>query len=225
MKFIAALILVLSAMQGITAPSSKWVQKDDPNLPMVLLIGDGISIGYTTYVRQELNGKANLHRTREDSGSSTNVLASLERWLGTNKWDVIYFNCGLSDLKLVDETNHVATVEEYEQNLEQIAQQLNKTGAKLIWASSTPVPAVKMKIPRKSQDVPIYNATAKKVMDKHKIPICDLYSFILPNVATLQMPNNIYFNVEGNEALGKEAARLILQLLPPLKSAQGGPAK
>ena len=36
--------------------------EDDPKLPRVLLIGDSISIGYTTGVRKELKGRANVHR-------------------------------------------------------------------------------------------------------------------------------------------------------------------
>ena len=74
---------------------------DDPRLPRVLLVGDSISIGYTLPVRNLLQGKANVHRIPENGGPTTNGLAKLSAWLGNGKWDVIHFNFGLHDLKLI----------------------------------------------------------------------------------------------------------------------------
>ena len=74
---------------------------DDPKLPRVLLIGDSISMGYTVPVRNLLKGKANVHRIMENGGPTTNGLAKIKLWLGNSKWDVIHFNFGLHDLKLV----------------------------------------------------------------------------------------------------------------------------
>jgi lysophospholipase L1-like esterase len=189
--------------------SAKDAPKDDPKLPRVLLIGDSISIDYTTYVRQALNGKVNLHRTRENAGSTTNGLANLKSWLGKDKWDLIYFNFGLHDLRSVGEKGHVASLEEYEKNLEQIVEGLKKTGAKLIWASTTPVPNGKVTPPRRSEDVPLYNAAAKKVMDKNGVQVHDLYSLALPNLEKWQLKNNVHFKVEGYEAIGSEVAKRI----------------
>ncbi len=213
MKWIPFLLFVgVAAMAPATLHagiSPKTAPKDDPKLPRVLLIGDSISIDYTTYVRQALNGKVNLHRTRDNAGSTTNGLARLTEWLGDGKWNVIYFNFGLHDLKLVGENGHVASLEEYEKNLDQIVQALKKTGAKLIWASTTPVPNAKVTPPRRSEDVPLYNAVAKKVMDKNGVSVHDLYAFALPTLSKFQVKNNVHFNVEGYEALGKEVANRI----------------
>ena len=38
--------------------------KDDPSLPNVLLLGDSISIGYHTAVREACAGKANVFRPK-----------------------------------------------------------------------------------------------------------------------------------------------------------------
>lgn len=75
---------------------------DDPKLPRVLLIGDSISIGYTVPVREQLAGKANVHRILTNGGPTSNGVANLAKWLGTGKWDVIHFNWGLHDLKYMD---------------------------------------------------------------------------------------------------------------------------
>ena len=76
--------------------------QDVVGLPRVLLIGDSISIDYTLPVRERLAGKANVYRIPENGGCTTNGLAKLNVWLGTQRWDVIHFNWGLHDLKLMD---------------------------------------------------------------------------------------------------------------------------
>ena len=74
--------------------------KDDPKLPRVLIIGDSISIGYTSPTRKLLAGKANVHRIPENGGPSDNGTKKIKQWLGDSKWDVIHFNWGLHDIKL-----------------------------------------------------------------------------------------------------------------------------
>ena len=114
--------------------------KDDPALPRVLLLGDSISIGYTLAVRDELKGKANVHRPAANCGPTIRGLESIDAWLGDGKWDVIHFNWGLHDLKFMDDGKRQVPLDEYEKNLTELVKRLKKTGAKLIWCSTTPVP-------------------------------------------------------------------------------------
>ncbi|MFZ9091927.1 MAG: SGNH/GDSL hydrolase family protein, partial [Planctomycetaceae bacterium] len=141
-----------------TAPSRKKANPamapvvDTPGLPRVLLIGDSISIGYTVPVRTLLQGKANVHRPLTNCGPTSKGLAEIEQWLGDGKWDLIHFNWGLHDLKylgpnggnLADPaaTDSVQQVPpaEYEKNLRLLVERLKKTGAKLVWRTTTPVP-------------------------------------------------------------------------------------
>ena len=44
-------------------------------------------------------------------------------------------------------------LDEYEKNLRELVKQLKATEAKLIWASTTPVPEGKVNPPRKNSDV------------------------------------------------------------------------
>ncbi|MEI9898736.1 MAG: SGNH/GDSL hydrolase family protein [Chthoniobacter sp.] len=116
----------------------------------MLLIGDSISIGYTIPTREALKGVANVHRIPTNGSSSDVGLKNLDKWLATDgadkKWDVIHFNWGLHDLKhwkdgKMDPTGpQVNPVEQYEKNLQEIVARLKKTGAKLIFATTTPVP-------------------------------------------------------------------------------------
>ena len=76
--------------------------QDVAGLPRILLIGDSISIGYTLPVRKQLEGKANVHRITINGGPTANGVANLGKWLGPAKWDVIHFNFGLHDLKIME---------------------------------------------------------------------------------------------------------------------------
>src|SRR5262249_16716821 len=183
--------------------------KDDPRLPRVLLIGDSISIGYTVPVRELLKGKANVHRIPDNGGPTTNGIKNLESWLGEDKWDVIHFNWGLHDIKLDRDGKHQVAIEDYEKNLFTLVGKLKATGARLIWASTTPVPEGKLSPLRKPGDEVAYNAAAKKLMDKYELTINDLHSFALPRLKEIQLPANVHFSNDGSKILAKRVAESI----------------
>lgn len=185
---------------------------DDPKLPRVMLIGDSISIGYTLSVREALAGKANVHRPADNCGPTTRGLERLDQWLGNGRWDLIHFNWGLHDLRNADGKPQVA-LPDYEKNLTELVARLKRTGAKLVWCSTTPVPegCQPMRLP---EDVPRYNAVAAKIMQANQIPIDDLYSFALPRLAQIQLPKNVHFTPDGSKVLGTEVARQIEKYLP-----------
>jgi len=183
---------------------------DDPDLPRVLLIGDSISIGYTGPVRKVLAGKANVHRIPENAGDTSRGLEKLDIWLGDGKWDVIHVNWGLHDLKRMKEGKldssgeQVNPPEQYRENLEKLVKRLKKTGAKLIWASTTPVPEGAGG--RTKGDEVRYNEIAAGVMKENGIPVDDLYSFAIARLDQIQLPQNVHFTEEGSEALGRKVA-------------------
>ena len=182
------------------------------DLPRVLLLGDSITVGYTRAVREKLEQKAIVDRCAIGGGSTRDGLARLEACLGEKRWSVIHFNWGLNDLEREKDKLRVPT-EQYQPNLEQLVKQLRKTGAKLIWATTTPVPSGKVNSPRVATDVPLYNAVAKQVMDENGIPINDLYSFCLPRLEAIQLKGDVHFSETGCRVLGEEVAEKILKLL------------
>jgi len=181
--------------------------KDAPDLPRVLLLGDSISIGYTVAVREALDGKANVHRPKANCGPTIRGLESIDDWLGDGDWDVIHFNWGLHDLKMID-GKHQVPIDEYEKNLTKLVERLEKTGAALVWCSTTPVPKG-CSPPRTNEDVLAYNAVAKKIMDARGIAIDDLYTFALPKLAEIQRPANVHFTPEGSRVLAEQVGAAI----------------
>lgn len=197
---------------------------DTPGLPRVLLIGDSISMGYTLDVRAKLAGKANVHRPLENCGDTARGVASIDKWLGTGKWDVIHFNFGLHDLKYLDAAGQLAapakgkqvhSLAEYEANLRKIVARLKQTGAKLIWAATTPVPGGSTG--RVEDDAIRYNAVAARVMREQGVAINDLHAFVKPRQAQLQRPANVHFSTEGSAQLAEVVVGAITPLLPPRK--------
>lgn len=189
---------------------------DDPRLPRVLLIGDSISMGYTLEVRANLAGKANVHRPGQNCGDTRRGLTMLDAWLGSGRWDVIHFNFGLHDLKYLDENGkyvppekgrQVANLAQYEENLGNLVTRLKRTGAKLIFATTTPVPAGTSG--RVENDEISYNAVAVKVMKQHGVELNDLHALVKPRQSHVQRPRNVHFTQEGYTVMAEAVTKKI----------------
>ncbi len=198
--------------------------QDVEGLPRVLLIGDSISIGYTLGVREALKGKANVHRPPTNCGPTTKGLEEIDQWLGDKKWDVIHFNWGLHDLKYLgpkgqnlqdpkDPKNHQQVPpEDYEKNLRKLVERLQKTGAKLIWRNTTPVPEGSKG--RVAGDAAKYNEIAAKVMKENDIPTHDVFLLVKPKMAELMLPKgNVHFTKQGSQAIADDVAAEILKAI------------
>ncbi|MBW8035325.1 MAG: alpha/beta hydrolase fold domain-containing protein [Planctomycetes bacterium] len=214
--------------------------ENDPDLKNVLIYGDSISMGYTQKVRSELEGKANVYRIHCSGGNSSSFIDKMTAMHKVMRdknieghwsfdWDVIHFNIGLHDLKHFTasgkhgEKNRkpAVSIDEYAENLKDIASYLNKLApkAKLIFATTTPVP----KSPRRSRfagDALKYNKVALKVLkDYPQIGINDLYRFTKPNQPKWwSKPGNVHFTEEGYNAQGSQVARIILESLDRKKN-------
>jgi arylsulfatase A-like enzyme/lysophospholipase L1-like esterase len=223
LTLVAALLFApLAALHG-TEPAARARRAPDPalapikdvaGLPRVLLIGDSVSMGYTVQTRELLHGEANVHRPPTNCSSSGNGIAHLKSWLGDTKWDVIHFNFGLHDAKLPPEGERHAPLDVYEKNLRELVKQMRATGAKLIFATTTPVPNGGFLRPtRRFGSVDQYNAVALEVMRDMDVVIDDLNAAIAPHVATMQRPNDVHFSDEGSALLAESVAASIVAAL------------
>jgi len=222
----AVLALSLGSV-ACTAPSARTVSEPF----RVLLLGDSISIGYDQPVRKLLVGRATVVRPTLENGKAENCAGTtkgvehIERWLaiGGGGWDVIHFNFGLHDLKRVhpetgrgsNRADHPpqAGLTVYVSQLLQITNRLKDTGARIIFATTTPVPAGGVRPHRDPEDVLRYNSAAVDVMNALEIPVNDLYAFALPRLDAIQRPVNVHFTEEGSRALGEQVVRALEQAL------------
>ena len=192
--------------RSVAGKANAWdFVQDDPRLPRVLLIGDSVSRGYTQATQKFLTGKANVHRAPENCGGTSRGLSKIEVWLGDGKWDVIHFNFGIHDRN--------TKIADYTQRLEKLVARLQKTGAKLIWASTTPIPD-DAKEKQVAATIVERNQAAAEVMKKHNIPVDDLFAAVSPKVGEYQLPPpNVHFKQEGYEFMGKQVGAAIAAVL------------
>jgi len=192
----------------LAGKSTAWdFVKDDPALPRVLLIGDSISRGYTLAVRKQLAGKANVHRAPTNCGSSVNGVEKLDIWLGQGKWDVIHFNFGIHDVQ------KSIPMDTYLKNLEVIVGRLKATGAKVVFATTTPIQEDLTKKQNPATAVIERNKAAMEIMKKNDVPVDDLFTAITPKLAEYQNIKDVHFKEEGYDYLGKAVADSITPLI------------
>jgi acyl-CoA thioesterase-1 len=187
--------------------------EDKPGLPRVLIIGDSISMGYTLPVRRVLEGKANVHRIPQNGGPTSNGIKNIEKWLGSGKWDVIHFNWGIHDLKFMPDGKRQVEAADYEANLRTLIARMKKSGAKLIWAMTTPIPDGELVPSRRFGKVADYNAIAASVMIENDIVINDLNAWITPKLAEMQKPHDVHYLDSGSDYLAQKVAAEIQKAL------------
>lgn len=216
--------VALSADAGAEGAPSSGASAE--SLSRVLLLGDSISIGYTPFVRELLGAEAVVVRPTLANGQPENCAGTnkgvecIERWLALEggDWDVIHFNFGLHDLKRVQpesgrnsddpEDPRQAEPERYETQLGFISAALAASGARLVFATTTPVPEG-VHPHRDPEDVPRYNAIARRAVRAHVLAIDDLYEFALPRLQELQRPLDVHFGEAGSRALAEQVAASI----------------
>ena len=200
-KCLGGFYLPLHKADKVAGKSNAWdFVQDKPGLPRILLIGDSVSRGYTQAVRKVLDGKVNVHRAPENCGPTANGLKKIEIWLGDGKWDVIHFNFGIHDRN--------TALEDYQARLEQLVERMAKPGAKLVWATTTPIPNDPAKH-QSSESIVERNKAAVAIMQKHGVSTDDLFTAITPRLESLQNPNDVHFNGAGYDFLGEQVAASI----------------
>jgi len=222
----AAMFLVVATMMGVSDASAarKTGTEQGKPLPRVLLIGDSICGGYYRRVQKLLAGKAIVVKQPGNAQHTWTGLKKLDEWLGDGKWDVIHFNWGLWDLAYrnqdsknfghLDKVNGKLTTSlaDYEKNLRALVARLKKTGAVLVWASTTPVPEGEPG--RIKGDDLKYNAVAAKIMAENGIAIDDLHA----EVIRLGRPKSN--NVHDTGDLAPKVAESILAALASRPAAK-----
>lgn len=225
-------ITVISASTFLFATVSNGAEKNSlvteeqrtAKLHNVLIIGDSISMGYTSAVRKLLRGTANVHRSEVNNRDTRLGLKHLNEWLGQTQWDVIHFNWGLHDLchRNPDSTapghrdkihgSISVPIDEYKLNLESLVLQLLSTEAVLIWANTTIVP--QGEIGRISGDELRYNRAASDIMERYKITTNDLFTLTSKlDKSLFKGPGDVHYTKDGYDVIAAQVSEHIRRVL------------
>ena len=191
--------------------------QDDRGKPRVLVIGDSISIGYTTRVRRLLVDQASVHRPATNCRWSAYGAEHIDEWLGDGHWDVIHFNFGLWDWYGWSQ-DVKATPATYASSLDSIVRQMKKTNATIIFGVTTPPcigPENKVRLVISPERAEEFNRAAVAVMQRHNVQINDLYAALADRREELQKgENDVHYTEAGRDVLAQLVASAIQQSLP-----------
>ena len=164
----------------------------------VLLLGDSIRLGYQPLVAEALRGEAEVVGP-EDNGR----FAKYTLW-GVNGWlrefgppAVVHWNNGLWDL------NHEAPMVEaltplgeYLETLRRTLCELQRIGAAIVFATTTPVPVDA--IGRSNAEIDLYNEAASALMARLGVAVNDLNAVLRQDLATCIDEDRLHLSDEGN---------------------------
>jgi lysophospholipase L1-like esterase len=215
MKTLLILALTANALNAqspaIHREGTEWTDVWLPNtnahdLPRVLLIGDSITRAYFTAVESNLKGKAYVARiaTSKAVGDPA-LLTELAAFLPEARFDVIHFNVGMHGWDY--------TEDDYRKYFPDMVAAIRKyaPGAKLVWATTTPVRKDREKGATNAR-IEVRNAIVKELAAAQRIPVDDLHAAIAAHVE--MHSDDIHFNKEGSALLADQVAAEISKLLP-----------
>ncbi|MDQ2731414.1 MAG: SGNH/GDSL hydrolase family protein [Armatimonadota bacterium] len=178
-------------------------------LPRVLLIGDSITRAYYSQVETALKGKAYVARlaTSKSVGDPA-LLGEVALVLDQCKFDVVHFNNGMHGWGY--------TEAEYQKAFPGFVEIIQKhaPGAKLIWATTTPVRVANNvnQVDGRTERVKARNAIAAEIVGKSALPIDDIFSLV-ENHPEYYSSDGVHSNEKGVEAEAAQVAATILKQL------------
>ncbi len=178
-----------------------------PALPLVLLIGDSITVRYASEVGAALKDKAyvSVLGTSKAVGDPA-LLDEIKLVLRQNVYSVIHFNYGLH-----------GGIEGYRKGFADVLATLQRyaPSAKLVWATTTPC---QQKDDAPDKGVIERNQIAAPHIAKAGLVVDDLYTLVANHPKKLWDGGGVHYSAEGTALQSKQVAQVITPLLPvPVK--------
>ncbi len=194
--------------------STEWIvsyayNANDEKLPRVLLVGDSICNGYHPFVRTELAGTANIaFFATSKCVTDKSYLRSLAFFLDEYKYAVIHFNNGLHSL--------TTDPKEWEAGLRASIKLIKEkgNGAKIYWASSTP-----LKDQEKTEKAKALNEIAARVMAEEGVPTDDLFALMDPLDRNASWSDTYHFKDDAKKIQAKAVADCVRSALGAKKAS------
>lgn len=169
----------------------------------VLLLGDSIRLSYQGAVKLLLAGRAEVVGPSENCRHAAFTLDNLDKWLAeVGPPDVVHWNNGLHDVgHNPTRSPHQFSLDAYTENLRRVRARLRRSGAAIVWATTTPVhPASTFNDDDWSWDneeIVWYNATVRELMESDDVKVNDLHSLVAADPDGLLSGDRIHLSAEG----------------------------
>ena len=159
-----------------------------------------------------------------NGGDSSRVLGFVQKQEEEeffSNYDILLFNCGLHDIKRHPPKGDLQIEPDmYEKNLCKIIETVKNNGVFPVFLTTTPVNdeihhsylEINNGIERFNADVLEYNKIAVRIMEKHNVPVIDLYGYTLP-FGDKAYKDHVHYTMEVRklqaEFIAKELKRII----------------
>lgn len=187
----------------------------------VVLLGDSIRMGYDKYVKEALDGVAEVFYPPENCRYAENVLRFAHDWKAKGAWgddvDLVHWNAGLWDVLELFGDEPLSTKDYYANLIPRIDRRLRMLfpKARIVFATSTSIIEEKCKphFRRHNSTIEEYNAIAISALEGTGTLINDLYTL------TSGMPEEYhsdavhFYTDRGTEIIGGRVLSVICREL------------
>ena len=176
----------------------------------IILIGDSIRMGYDKYVKEALEGTAELFYPEENSKFATYILRFAHEWKSRGKWpsdvDLIHWNAGLWDVIEMYGDGPLTPIEYYAQTIKRVDKRLRLLfpDAKIVFATSTAVLEEKChpQFKRYNATIDAYNKAAIDALSDTDTVINDLFAVTQTCPEEYHSDAVHYYTDQGLELIG-----------------------
>ena len=175
-----------------------------------VLLGDSIRSAYAPQVKELLADECEVWWPTENCAFAKWTLYSLRFWRDKlNEADVIHWNNGLHDVvRMFPGDGPFVSLGEYRDAIFKLGRELKKTGARVIFATTTPI-GPKNEYQRSNQDIESYNRAALDILVPMGIEIDDLHALVMQNPGEMLSDDDTHPSEEGVRLLAHSVAGCI----------------
>ena len=187
----------------------------------ILLLGDSIRMGYDKYVRESLDGVAEVYYPDVNCRFAQFTLRCVHEWKKKYGWpediDLVHWNVGLHDVGEILDDGPLSSIEHYKDMIRRIDKRLRMLfpNAKIVFATTTAVreEGYKGNFRRHNAVIEKFNEAALEVLGETDTVINDLYEHT-KNIAPEYCSDMTHYNTPAGAAyMGGKVLSVICPML------------
>jgi len=145
------------------------------------------------------------------------ALAHFPQWVAEQKPDVVHFNFGVHDAKILPDGQHHILLAQYRLCLQRFIDAVKELeNTRMIWATTTPLytpeegkPMAKWQVMAKAE-IKQYNTAANEIVKREGLPVNDLHEVIIRNdFAKCLTEDGCHMTEYGNEVLSEAVVKAL----------------
>ncbi len=179
----------------------------------VLLLGDSIRMGYEPLVRDGLKEMAEVVAPEENGRFAKYTLWGVNLWIrDLGKPDIVHWNNGLWDLHHeAPMVEALTSLNEYVETIKRIMNELQRTEARIIFATTTPI--TPDGAGRSNAEIDLYNSAAVELMKMNGIDVNDLNRIVKQDLAGNICEDKVHLTEQGNYRCAEQVIEKIRKYL------------